>query len=152
MCSERERSFCSLEALGWKLWSLLSDCHCSPKEGSDWGNKLSSMALRGRVRASFGLRALSPNRAGTASVLSSARATQRVCALSAALSSGVLGVLWCSGAGCLGCKQTLPEFHCKQQLLGSKRHRLWSRCGQSHAPAGHHRSRHRPTAGCWQQG
>lgn len=98
MCSERERSFCSLEALGWKLWSLLSDCHCSPKEGSGWGNKLSSMALRGRVRASFGLCALSPDRAGTALVLPSARATQRVCALSAALSSGVLGVLWCSGA------------------------------------------------------
>lgn len=37
-------------------------------------------------------------------------------------------------------------------LVQTKRHRLWSRCGQSHAPAGHHRSRHRPTAGCWQQG
>lgn len=89
MCSEQEGSFCSLQTLGWKLWCLLSDGHCSPKEGSGWGNKLSSVALRGRVRASFGLCALSPNRAGTASVLPSARATQRVCALSAALSSGV---------------------------------------------------------------
>lgn len=67
----------------------LSDCHCSPKEGSSWGNKLSSMALRGRVRASFGLCALSPNRAGTA-LVQPARATQRVC-------SACCTELWCFG-------------------------------------------------------
>lgn len=37
-------------------------------------------------------------------------------------------------------------------LVQTKRHRLWSQCGQSHAAAGHHRPRHCPPAGGWQQG